>query len=126
MMDSRRGGFSLVEIIVALLILSVGILAMGASTTYIFTQVRASQLRTERMTAVNDAAEVLRATPFPSLGTACEGQTFDSGRYLVECSVLPSGSPSLRILELVSTGPGYRSMTMDPAVVDTFVISIAQ
>ena len=126
-MDStKRGGFSLVEVIVAMLILTVGILAMGASTSFILTQVRASQLRSERMAAVRDASESLRAVPWASLATDCASNTFEMDRYTVQCSVLPQSSHTLQVLQLVSEGPGYQGMRIGAEVPDTFVISIAR
>lgn len=120
-----RSGFSLVELIVALLILSVGIFAMGASSMFVLAQVRASQLQTERATAVRDAAERLRGMPWSTLETECPTRTFVSGPFTVECSIMPAG-PSLRVLELVSWGPGYRSAKLVQEMADTFVISIAR
>lgn len=120
-----RSGFSLVEVVVALLILSVGIFALGASSVFVLAQVRASQLQTERATAVRDAAERLRAMPWSTLETECPARTFVSRPFTVECSILPAG-PNLRVLELVSRGPGYRSAKLVQELADTFVISIAQ
>lgn len=122
-----REGFSLVEIVVAMMILTVGILAMGVSSSFILNQVRASQLSSERVAAVRDAAETLRAVPWASLATECANTTFEMDPYTVECSVLaPQSSNTLQVLQLVSEGPGFQAMRMQPAVSDTFVISIAR
>ena len=123
---AARAGFSLVELIIALLILTVGIFALGASSMYVLAQVRASELRAERTVAVRDAAESLRAVPWPSLPDECANRTFQSGRYSVRCTVLPSSSISFRVLELVSEGPGHLNQDVVQSAQDTSVISIAQ
>jgi prepilin-type N-terminal cleavage/methylation domain-containing protein len=126
-MRSQREGFSLIEVIVAMVILTVGILAMGASTGYVMTQVRAAQLRTDRMTAVHHVAERLREVDWDALDGACFGQTFTADRYTVTCTVSrPPGSVNLKRVDLVSTGPGFRGGRVQPVVVDTTMIGIAR
>ena len=124
--EPNRAGFSLVEVIVALMILSVAILAMGASTGHVMAQIQAAELRTERMGAVREAAETLRGTTWTSLETVC--QSTDSGfgteHYTVECSVLRP-SRNLKLIELITVGPGFRSGRFTTTVADTFAISIA-
>lgn len=124
-MNAQRSGFSLVEVMVALVILSIGVLAMGASTGYIMTQIRASELRTERMTAVRQTAETLRSTPWTSLEGTCGNEGFTVGAFIVKCTVLQPQA-NLKRVELVSTGPGYREGRLMAVVPDTFAISIAQ
>lgn len=122
---TSRDGFSLVEVIIALLILSFGILAMGASTGFIMAQIRAAELRTERMTAVRQAAETLRGVPWDNLTTTCAHEVFTVGAYDVTCSVTQPGS-TLRRVQLVSTGPGYSDGQLRTGVAETFAISLPQ
>ena len=120
-----RDGFSLVEIIIALLILSVGVLAMGASTEYIMTQIRASDLRMERLTAVRQAAETLRGSDWQALEQICAGTAFATDHYDVSCSVRqPAGN--LKRVRLVSIGPGYRGGHLLHILPDTLAISVAR
>lgn len=122
----HESGFSLIEVIVAMLILSVGILAMGASTGHVMAQIQASELRTERMGAVRQAAEMLRGTEWGSLENACQaaGETFGTDHYDLACDVqLVSGN--LKQVNLVTAGPGFRDGRFDTTVADTFAISIA-
>lgn len=124
--DSQPNGFSLIEVIFALLILSVGILAMGASTGHVMAQIQASELRTERMGAVRQAAETLRGTAWGSLENACSNasQNFGTDHYSVSCTVqLPAGN--LKEVTLVTVGPGFRNGHFVSTVADTFAISIA-
>lgn len=124
-MKTPREGFSLVEVVVALMILSIGVLAMGASTGYIMTQIRASELRTERMTAVRHAAETLRASQWANLENICLNNDFSAGLYRVQCSVNQPQN-NLKLVQLVSVGPGYFDGRLQPSVQDTFAISLAQ
>ena len=121
-----RSGFSLVEVIIAILILSIGVLALGSSTGYVLSQIRSSQLRTERVTVVNQAAEQVRGTAWTSLGSTCDGSAFlTSGRFSVACSVSYPGTNLAEVL-LISTGPGYAGGSFVPTVVDTFAITSSQ
>lgn len=124
-MITARDGFSLIEVIVAMVILSVGLLAMGASTGYVLSQVKASELRSDRMIAVRQASEELRAIDFDDLGAACTGQTFNIGRYSVTCSVQASQLNLARV-QLISTGPGFANRRLTASVPDTTVINIAR
>lgn len=125
-MTTLRDGFSLIEVIVAMVILSVGILAMGASTGYVLTQVRAAELRTDRMTAVRQVAERLRGVDWADLDTACGSSPFVADGFTVSCSV--SGVPgaiNLKRVQLVSTGPGLSGGKVIASVADTMTIAIA-
>lgn len=119
------GGFSLVEVIVAMMILSVGVLSMGAATGYIMSQIRASELRTERMSAVRQAAETLRSGDWTELEATCQGDAFTMGRYAVSCTVERANS-NLKRVQLVSVGPGYSEGQLSPELSETFAISVAQ
>jgi prepilin-type N-terminal cleavage/methylation domain-containing protein len=124
-MMAQRDGFSLIEVIVAMMILTVGILAMGASTGYVLNQVRASELRTDRVVAVRQAAEILRSEPWNSLLSGC-GSAVDvdtGGRYTVTYQC-PSVQGNLARVHLISVGPGYAAGRLTPIVEDTTVINI--
>lgn len=122
-MSTRQSGFSLVEVIIAMLILSVGVLAMGSSTGFILTQVRAAELRTERAVTVREAAERLRAVPWAQLDTQCGTlPVFVSNGFSVECEYLGQRQ-NLKDLGLISTGPGYNGQRLVPQVVDTLRIT---
>jgi prepilin-type N-terminal cleavage/methylation domain-containing protein len=122
---SNRAGFSLVEIIAALLILSVGVIALGAATGNIMTQTRKTDLRSERMAAVRQASETLRGADWETIPGRCESQVFATGRFTVSCSVTRPASNLLRV-QLVSRGPGYARGSFDPALADTVAISLAR
>jgi prepilin-type N-terminal cleavage/methylation domain-containing protein len=126
-MSGARDGFSLIEVIVALVILTVGVLAMGASTGYVMTQVRAAELRTDRMTAIHQVTERLRAVPWDNLETACGGQSFAAAGFTVSCTVsTPPGANNLKRVQLVSIGPGFSAGRREQSVADTMTIGIAR
>src|SRR5690606_33853557 len=61
---SMRDGFTLVEVLVATVILAVGFLAMAATTGVVIGRVRAAGFETERAAAAQEVAERLRSMPF--------------------------------------------------------------
>lgn len=126
-MTAMRAGFSLVEIIVSMLILSVGVLAMGASTGYMLSEVRLAKFQTERSAAVREASERLRVSDWATLEAACDGNSIPAiGKYTVTCEVEPQGV-HLKKINLISVGPGYRAGgVVDLGVVDTTAIILAE
>lgn len=126
-MSVTRDGFSLVEIIVSMLILSVGVLAMGASTGYMLSEVRLATFQTERSAAVREASERLRGSDWWTLESTCSSNPFPSlGEYAVACEVEAQGV-HLKKVNLISVGPGYQSGgVVGHSVVDTTVIMLAE
>ncbi len=56
-----RGGFSLVELVIALVILTMGMLAMAAGSSFSSIEVRGSGIRSQRTAAVAAMIEQIRA-----------------------------------------------------------------
>jgi prepilin-type N-terminal cleavage/methylation domain-containing protein len=104
---SLRGGFSLVEIIAAIMILSTGLLAMAASMTYIAAQLRSSAFDTQRNLARQQVIEQLRGTVFANVNTNTTGVTV--GHYTVRWNVSSQASNAIRRVQLITLGPAYRS-----------------
>lgn len=116
-----RGGFTMIEVVVAIMILSVGVLAMGASTGYVSARSRALDLQVERLTAVRQAAETLRASGWTELEATCSARGLGTRRYPVACVVShPAGD--LKRVQLVSTGPGFRRGRLVADLADTVSI----
>lgn len=124
-MRTTRAGFSLVEVIISLLILTVGVLAMAASTGYILSLVRQSTFRTERTVAVREVGERLRATDWANIDGTCAGNTFTVGEYTVTCE---TNQPSMHLKEvrLISQGPGYAPGGSVQQIIDTTAIVLAE
>lgn len=124
--ETQPAGFSLIEVIFAMLILSVAFLAMGASTGHVMAQIQASELRTERVGALRQAAETLRGTAWASLESVCAAtnHSFDTDNYDVQCTV-QLWTEDLKRVDLVTVGPGFRNGRFTATVTDSFAISIA-
>ena len=125
-MDMKnREGFSLVEIIVAMVILAFGMLAMAASTGYIAGQMRASAFDTKRNIARQQVIEQLRGTFWASIATNTTGLAV--GPYTVTWAITSQTNVNKR-LNIITSGPGYgrsASKAAQTTVVDTTKIAIA-
>ena len=120
---SARGGFSLVEIIAAIMILSCGLLAMAASTTYVSAQLRSTSFDTQRTLARQQVMEQLRGTFFANVATNSTGQTV--GRYTVFW-VVSEPATNVKSVSVITRGPAYRSQRTGArtTVTDTAVFEI--
>ncbi len=117
---AARGGFSMVELIFALLILTLGMLAMAAGSSYATIQIRSSALRTQRTAAVAAMIEQIRGAaytpgkfdsipPLPKVSAKLYGQMkvwYDTGSEATASQVNPNG---LRRLTIWTEGPTYKS-----------------
>lgn len=121
---ASRSGFSLIEVMVSMVILSAGVLAMGASTGYMLTQVRSAELRGERNVAVREVAQQLRSVDWANAESAC-ANSYSVGDYTVTCSVT---TPSLhqKKVEIVSVGPGFSRGAVNLSVADTTAIVLSE
>lgn len=116
--DTKRGGFSLVEVMVALVVLAIGVLGLAATTMYAVRQTTLSEITTERSAALQSVIEQLRATDYADLQSGSE----EVGRFKVKWSTTTGVRTTL--VEIVTLGPGLTSASgvpaMAPEVVDTF------
>jgi prepilin-type N-terminal cleavage/methylation domain-containing protein len=124
---TQPDGFTLIEVIVALMVLSVGILAMGASTGHVLTQIQMSELRTERVAVVRQAAETLRSADFHSVESVCAAAStnFGTEHYDLSCMVWQN-SQHVKRVELISVGPGFVDGKLATSIADTFAISVSE
>lgn len=120
---SDRSGFSLVELVVAMLILTVGLLGMAGATAYVIQRTALSELDTQRAAALQGVIETLRARPFDEVESG--ERTLDA--LTVEWESDPSGATDQRtkMLTIVVGGPGRRvgsgsRFALSATVVDTF------
>lgn len=115
-------GFTIVEIVVAMIILTVGVLGMAGTTAFVVRQVTLAQVTTRRAAAVQDVVERLRAVEYQNMAS---GQ--DSiGPFHVRWVVADDGARSATITVL-TLGPGLATVggtpfpMLQPSVSDTFV-----
>lgn len=119
----RRGGFSLVEVMVATMVLTFGLLAMAASTGYLSAQLRSTTFDTRRTAAKQQIIEQLRATPWTSLPTS--STTYTVGNYSVVAQASVSGLGA--VVTLTTTGPAYRARQgTQTSVTDVMTFTIAR
>ena len=118
-------GFSLVELIVAMVILSVGVLGLAATTAAFALQVTLGDVKTERTAALQAVVEGLRAADYESVGSGSE----TSGRYGVTWAVTDSTGRS-KLVRVITDGPGLSQnsstgvMMIGRNVQDTFSVLV--
>jgi prepilin-type N-terminal cleavage/methylation domain-containing protein len=119
----KQNGFSLVEIMVATVIITFGLLGMAASTGYISAQLRSVTFDVQRRAARQQAVEYLRSNVWTSIATNGTGLTY--GNYTVTWAVtLPTQSD--KRVALYTSGPAYRARRgARTTVVDTMSVDIA-
>lgn len=121
---SKRGGFTLIEVMVALIILTVGVLGLAGTTVWAVRQSTLAELTTERSASVQSVVERLRASDYTSLAAGSDSV----GRFDISWTVT-AGSRS-KLLTVVSVGPGLSSgsgmPTLTGTVADTFAYRIMQ
>lgn len=98
---SPRGGFSLVEVVVAVLVLTVGLLGLAAGTGWVIRSVEVARIETARSAALQSGVERLRSVDFDDLGSGSE--TVDG--YEVTWTEVESTNRS-RLFEFEVVGPG--------------------
>lgn len=123
--DSRRG-FTLVEVIIAVVILTCGVLGMAGTTALVVRQITLSDLATERCAAIQTAIERLRAQPYSSLSSGSDSV----GIFAVQWTVASSGTHA-KSVRVVTTGPGMTTEAggfpvLAPAVADTVTYTILE
>ena len=117
-----RAGFSLVELVVAIIILTVGLLGLAAGTGYVIRSSEMGRVDTERAQARQSAVELIRARDFDSFATT---DNVEIGRYDVSWVQLSSasnaaGQTTTRLIEITITGPGRGSRGPEANVTTTF------
>ena len=98
----QRAGFTIVELVIAVIILSVGVLGLAATTALVVRQVTLADVNTERAAAQQEVMERLRATSTNSITT---GST-TVGAFTVSWAVTDSSSTYGRTIRVITTGPG--------------------
>lgn len=118
-----RAGFSLVELIFAVVILAVGMLGLAGTTAYLTRQATLADLQTERSAALMAAVERVRATNYDNVASSIDS----IGHYEVRVYVVTGAQA--KALAVVTTGPGLASNgsgmpILQPNVADTFTYSV--
>ncbi len=114
----NRSGLTLIELIVAMLVLAVGILGLAAGTGWIIRTVDVARVDTMRGAAVQAAMEEVRSIPFETLGS---GQTLQ-GQFEVSWS-LRAEDVRWKQVEVVVVGPGRAPGSVGAAPVITAAVA---
>lgn len=114
-----RGGFTIIEVIIAVVVLTSGVLGMAGTTAWVVRQVTLAQATSDRAAALQSSIERLRGYDFDSLAAG----TDNIGPFSVSWTV--TGAPPVRTVVVVTTGPGLVPVAgalpiMSNAVVDSF------
>jgi len=100
----RRAGFTIVEVIVAMMVLAVGVLGLAGTTAHIVRQVTLADIMTERAAALQTAVERVQATDWDAVGTGSDSV----GIYGVEWSSTLVGA-QLKEVTIITYGPGLET-----------------
>lgn len=115
----------MVEVIAAIVILTVGVLGLAGTTAYIVRQVTLANVVTQRAVALQTVVEKVQAMPFGDVGSGSD--SVDS--YVVQWTSSTETVAS-KLVTIVTTGPGLHATTSNPApmlgpdVADTFVYRV--
>ena len=119
----NRNGFTLIEMIVGMLVLTVGVLALASSTAFVAVQLDSADVRTERAGAQQQVVEQLRSLDFDSVDTATKGAGATVGEYTLWWDV-SSLRWALKEVRLYTEGPAFRNGRKDGLAVDTLTVRI--
>ena len=112
-----RGGFSLLEVMMALFVVAFGVLGLASTTLLITRQLTMADATTGRMIALQNVLEGIHATPFDSVGTG--GDTIGP----IVISWTTTSTAQSKTVNVVSVGPGLTTgpagTMMSNAVADT-------
>jgi prepilin-type N-terminal cleavage/methylation domain-containing protein len=115
-----RAGFSLVELVIAIIVLAFGVLGLAGTTALVVRQITLSDVNTEREAALQTVVERLRATSTSSITTG----SATVGSYSIAWAVTDSSSAKSRTIRVITTGPGMDRNAPMPqlngSVADTF------
>lgn len=112
-------GFSLLEVIIAITILSIGLLGMGTTMLYGVRSVTIADLASERAAARQAGIERLRAMPYDSLAVGQDSV----GIFAVAWGplVTTSSSTRMRVITVgLGSSAGPNGLSLSTQVADTF------
>jgi prepilin-type N-terminal cleavage/methylation domain-containing protein len=119
---AARAGFTMVEVIMAMLILTVGLLGLAGATGYMVRTVTLGDLMTERSVAFQSTIDRLQSLPYDNVTTGSDSV----GIFAISWASENDG-PQSKIVTLVTVGPGVvpgSAHMQSPSVADTFVFRI--
>ena len=123
---TSRGGFSLIELTIAMVVLAIGVLGLAGTTALVVRQVTLADVNTERSAALQAVVERIRTTSFASVGSGSQ----TNGSYTVTWSVTTSTTET-KTVRVITRGPGMNKDTtvskvpiLASNVRDTFTMTV--
>ena len=116
-----RQGFSMVEVIIAIVVLAVGVLGFAGTTAYIVRQVTLADVMTERSAALQTTIERLQAMDFDDVGYGSDSVGVFAVRWSSQSETTQS-----KLVTILTLGPGLHTSAtnpfpmLGPNVLDTF------
>ncbi len=120
--DHRPGGFTLIEVIAALVIFSVGVLMVMQVGGALSTQMRYAGARSEIVVRANERLDSIIATPFDSVaaGTTLDTLTVQGWRYQRTVTIIALTAVLARVevalVAIDSVGPSHAVTSYTSAV----------
>ena len=122
--DTRpRAGFSIIELVMALIVLAFGVVGLATTTLFITRQLTLAEVTTARATAARSVMERIRATLIDSGGDTI-------GPMVISWTVTAT-TPQTTTLGIVTLGPGLTSIsqtqsapTLGASIADTLVYKV--
>lgn len=113
----------MIEVIIAMVVLTVGVLGLAGTTGLVVRQTNLSDLMTERAAAFQTAIDRLQGMDYDSVTTGADSV----GIFHVTWSSVDDGSQN-KVVTLITTGPGLGGGsgvgTMTATVADTFTFRV--
>jgi prepilin-type N-terminal cleavage/methylation domain-containing protein len=100
-----RSGFGLPELLVAITIMGIGIVAVAGLVVTTGYGTRAAASKTDQIIVAQQELERATRSPFDSLVSAIDSTTTSLGSYALDRSVIPLG-PRIKRLDLTTSGIG--------------------
>ena len=99
--SGAEAGFSLVELIMAVIVLAFGVVGLATTTLFITRQLTLAEVTTARASAIQSVMEGIRATPYDSLDAG--GETIGP---LTVTWTATTATAQTKVVQLVAVGPG--------------------
>ena len=105
-------GVSIAEVIVAMVVLTVGALGLAGTTLHVVREVAVGNATSKRATATQSVLERVRAVPFDSVKAGSQ----TAGSFVITWTI-PEEDLRTKLVRFVSVGPGLVSTGNGPALV---------
>lgn len=118
----NRAGFTMIEVIIAMVILAVGLLGLAGATGYMVRTVTLGDLMTERSAAFQSTIDRVQSLPYDNVTTGSDSV----GIFAISWNSVDDG-PQSKVVTLVTVGPGVvrgAAYQQSPSVADTFVFRV--